>query len=355
MSEFISFCPKCRHQILCDTAYIGKRIACPVCLQEITMPEPPQQKAPQPASNRPAAAPGAPAAPSGSKPPLIIGVVVGIGVLVLTVGITIFALRKSPGTASPTATPPAPTTTAPAQAVAPAPTPAVTPAKAASATGSLDQVRAIWAFDHTSGNTVIDTTGNGYNATVVGNNSSWAKATNPGDSGLRLDGSSYAEVPGAVVNTAQSFSVSVWVNLDSIEAKKYQTFVSIDGNEISGFYLSFNPYAGGGTGRFEFDRMESDAKDAPKISAKEKAPVTTNTWYHLVGVYDKEAQSISIYFNGKLIESVPFTSGWQATGKTAIGRGKIAGHDGNYTTGTIRDVRFYAFPLTAEQVKKIAK
>jgi len=143
--------------------------------------------------------------------------------------------------------------------------------------------------------------------------------------------------------------------MDKMEAKKYQTFVSIDGKEISGFYLQFNPYAGGGTGRFEFDRMESDSKGGTKVAAKAKPAVSTNTWYHLTGVYDADAQSISIYLDGKFQDTVPYINGWQATGKTAIGRGWISGHTGNFLTGAIRDVRFYPFALTADQVKKISK
>lgn len=228
-------------------------------------------------------------------------------------------------------------------------------AEAPLASGGSQGCIASWAFDQNSGNTVTDTSGNGHDATVVGDNLAWIKSTHPGGSGLRMDGSDFAEVQNAVVNTAQSFSVSAWVSLDKIEAKKYQTFVSIDGNDISGFYLQFNPYAGGGAGRFEFDRMQSDMKSAPKISAKAKASISTKTWYHLVGVYDADAKNISIYLNGKLQESVPYTGGWQATGRTAIGRGLSGGHDRNFLTGVIHDVRFYASALTANEIKKLAK
>jgi hypothetical protein len=219
----------------------------------------------------------------------------------------------------------------------------------------LDQVRAIWAFDQDSGNSVIDTTGNGYNGAVVGGDPGWLKAADAGKTGLRLSGSNYVEVSGAVVNTARSFTVMAWVNLDLMEAKRYQTFVSIDGREISGFFLQLNPYAGQGTGRFEFDRMEDDTRNSTKITAKAKPSISTNIWYHLAGVYDADGQEMSLYLDGKLQESVPYAKGWQATGKTAIGRAKNFGHNVNFLCGSVRDVRLYASALTADQIKKLSR
>lgn len=57
MSEFLATCPKCRQRILGDTAYVGKRVACPLCLQEITMPDP----------NAPAESSLAPSQPAGAS------------------------------------------------------------------------------------------------------------------------------------------------------------------------------------------------------------------------------------------------------------------------------------------------
>lgn len=328
------------------------------------MPEPPQRTAP---AAPPTQSPAAPSASSGGKRnTMVLAVAVGVGVLALAVGaIAIFALRKNPQPAAPAVTqaPPAAPATAPAPSAAPATAPAApaavaetpAPKPASTPVGALDQIRAIWGFDQDSGNTVIDTTGNGYNATVAGGDPSWLKAGDPGKAGLRLSGSNYVEVSGAVVNTARSFTVMARVNLDLMEAKRYQTFVSIDGREISGFFLQLNPYAGQGTGRFEFDRMEEDARNATKVSAKAKSPVSTNTWYHLAGVYDADAGEMSLYLDGKMQETVPFSKGWQATGKTAIGRARNFGHNVNFLCGAVRDVRIYASALTADQIKKLAK
>src|SRR5579863_5868726 len=88
MSEFISFCPKCSQQILCDTAYVGCRVACPVCLQEIIMPKPQQRMAGssqpqfQPSQPGPGSAP-VPNATTAKSSPIKMIITVGAVALIL--------------------------------------------------------------------------------------------------------------------------------------------------------------------------------------------------------------------------------------------------------------------------------
>jgi hypothetical protein len=111
MSEFISTCPKCRQQILCETAYIGHRVACPVCMQEITMPTPqpgagspqPQSQAPPPNQPQPSAS-GAKS--SSSKMIIIVGAVAVV--LVLVVGGVLLASAKGKQPAAGPSSPAAP-------------------------------------------------------------------------------------------------------------------------------------------------------------------------------------------------------------------------------------------------------
>jgi hypothetical protein len=127
MSEFIAVCPKCRQQILCDTSYVGLRIACPICLQEITMPAASQQSASPPHSQQ-TGGPGSPPPPSavvGRKSnSMILVAAIGAVILVLAAGAVILAFHKNSSTAT-LATPPA-TAMAGTPASAPAPAPAPT-------------------------------------------------------------------------------------------------------------------------------------------------------------------------------------------------------------------------------------
>jgi alpha-N-arabinofuranosidase len=352
MSEFIGACPKCQQQILCDTAYVGKRVACPVCLQEITMPAP---------LSRGAAAGPAELAPGVSRPEtagrqnlMIVAIAVGVGLLALAVGaIAIFALRKP---SQPTAPAPGAVASAPVPKSVPAPVAATVqnPASVQEPADALrrtqDPCRAIWTFDEDNGTTVPDTTGNGNLATLVGDKAVWTGAAKVGSGALSLGGLSYAETPGPVVNTAQSFSVVAWVNISAFDNQHNQTVVSVDGAEISGFYLML--YHSGP--KFAFNRSDGDDKRATRTMATATFNAVPNIWYHLAGVFDAGAKTLSLYVNGNLEQTVPFGGAWQAMGKTAIGRGFYGHANVDFLNGTVDDVRLYSTALTAAQVQALA-
>jgi len=127
MSEFTSSCPKCRQAILCDTAYVGMRVACPVCLQEIIMPKPGPNQTP---SQLPGATQSnSPANGSGAKKSRtkLFAVVGGIILIIaLAAGGIMIALHRAPSNTSaqppvaPVVPVPDPATPSPA-AIAPAP------------------------------------------------------------------------------------------------------------------------------------------------------------------------------------------------------------------------------------------
>ena len=335
MSEFISVCPKCRQRILCDTAYAGQRVACPVCLQEITMPDA------SPASDRPHVPPAAASAtqvvppPPGAKrkfPVLAVGI--GAGVLILAAGGGVMALQKGRSKAD----------AAPA-AVAPGTGPTATTTLGH---GKNSDCRAIWTFDQNHGDFAPDDSGNGNNAVLTGPNATWTTAAKVGSHALSLSGSSYAEASGPVVNTADSFTVAVWVKLNSI--KGFQTVLSIDGNQVSGFFLQFKTDAGD---KFVFNRLSGDSYTAAQNFAAANDAATVGTWYHLAGVYDAAAQSITLYVNGQFQQTVLFTSAWQADGKTAIGRGFFIGRNTDFLDGVIDDARIYASVLSAKEIQAL--
>jgi alpha-L-arabinofuranosidase/uncharacterized protein (DUF2147 family) len=205
-----------------------------------------------------------------------------------------------------------------------------------------------WTFDEGSGTTAADATGNSFNATLQ-SGASWASGK-VGSSALNVTGTSnsYAEAAYTVVNTTASFSVSAWVKLNSLSG--YQTFVSLDGSSVSAFYLQLR----GDTGKFAFTRLASDSTSAAvSFATAANAPVT-GTWYHLVGIYDASAQTLSLYVNGTLQQTVAYTSAWQGTGHTAIGRGKYGGIAVDFVNGQIDDVHIYNITLDYTAVNTLA-
>ena len=136
MSEFISVCPKCQQRILGDTEYVGKRVACPICMQEIIMPEP-SHRAVQ------AAAPAPEATGRRGVPMPMVASIVAIVILAAGVGIYVVTKKPAPQTPAlavnntpPPANSPAPIPvtqpTRPVQPAGPPPGHASPPAQAAS-------------------------------------------------------------------------------------------------------------------------------------------------------------------------------------------------------------------------------
>jgi hypothetical protein len=373
MSEFISLCPKCRQRILCDTQYMGTRVACPLCLQEIVMPAPPAES--RPGATAPGFAHRHPAAARKKNMPLVV-VVIAAAVLVLAAAATIWyfngakhapslatkpAVRAAPAPPAAPAVPAAPGVPAARPAVPPSAQPvaapvAVPPARPLppvrpTSADAAQALRAWWTFDQDGGTLVSDHSGNGYHATLVGSRAHWTQAARGGSGALSLGGASYAETEGPVVDTTKSFTVTAWVYVNAIEKGSFSTFVSLDGAVVSGFYLQLNSWA---RDRFVFNRLESDDHAASTIMAKATFDTELHTWYHLAGVYDADAATLSLYVNGTLQQTVAFTTPWQATGRTAIGRGFYRGNKVDFIKGMVADVRIYASALKPEAIQALA-
>jgi cysteine-rich repeat protein len=201
-----------------------------------------------------------------------------------------------------------------------------------------------WAFDDGAGTTAADSSGNAHPLTL-GSGVSWATGQ-VGSNAIALSGSSAANatVSTPIVNTAQAFTVSAWVKLTNITG--YQTVVSIDGGQVSGFYLQLRA----DTGQFAFTRLASDSTSAAVSVAGASAAPSAGTWYHLVGVQDVTAGQLLLYVNGQLSGRVAYTSPWQATGNTVVGRGRWAGSAVDFVNGQIDDVALYSEALTADQI-----
>lgn len=200
-----------------------------------------------------------------------------------------------------------------------------------------------WTFDQGTGTTAADTSGNGHTATL-GTGVSWT-AGNVGTNAIALNGTSsaVATATGPVVNTAGSFTVSAWVDLTSLGG--YQTVVSIAGTNVAGFFLQLR----GDTGTFAFTRLSSDATGSATFVSAPSAPVA-GTWYHLVGVDDASAGTLTLYVDGQSMGSTTYAGGWQATGNTLIGHGFYGGQQVDYVNGSIDEVEMFSSALTAAQV-----
>ncbi|HEX9045598.1 MAG TPA: LamG domain-containing protein [Verrucomicrobiae bacterium] len=288
----------------------------------------------------------APAAANASAPPsepmksprLPAGMIGGALAGVIVLGIGVFLLVR-PGTPSTPLAQPAPAPTAPSPKKAP-----VTPP-------SLGvQPRGVWTFDQLKGRTFLDSSGCGNDTVLHGDGSAWTKDGKVGAGAFLLDGSTYAEAAGPVINTAQSFTVAAWVKFFELQNNRCETVLSVDGNEVSGFYLQYSIYAGN---RLVFNRLASDSANGKPKWAKSGFIPATNIWYHLAGVYNADAHTIALYVNGMLQQTASFTNAWPATGKLAIGRGYFQ-HKADMFHSVVDDVQVYDSALTESQIRLLA-
>jgi Concanavalin A-like lectin/glucanases superfamily len=203
-----------------------------------------------------------------------------------------------------------------------------------------------WAFDEGSGTTAADS-GRTHPATLLGG-AGWTTGIR-GPSALQTNGASaYADTGASVVDATRSFTVSAWAKFDRLGG--YQTVVSIDGSNVSGFYLQLR----GDTGRFAFVRLSSDSRQAAAAFPSATFDPSPGTWYLLAGVYDAAAGTYSPYVDGSLEDTVKAPPAWRATGHLVIGRGKFAGNPVDWVAGAIDDVRVYQAALTPDQVARLA-
>jgi hypothetical protein len=202
-----------------------------------------------------------------------------------------------------------------------------------------------WTFDQGTGTSAPDSSGNGNTATLQAG-ASWATGK-VGPYALNLSGAtnSYATAPGPVVDTSQSYSVSAWVKPSSLSG--IRTFVSMDGNAISPFYLQMN------NGQFQLTTRSSDATASVATTVLGSTAVV-GTWYHVAGVYDDVAHTITLYVNGVSQGSAAFTLPWKANGATTVGRAKWNGGNVDFYSGAIDDVRLEGRALSPGEIAALA-
>lgn len=204
---------------------------------------------------------------------------------------------------------------------------------------------ALWTFDAGTGTTATDSSGNNRTATLTG--TTWTSPGKVGANAISATGGGYGQRTGAIINTSNSFTAAAWIRLNTLNS--FSGILSIDGVNVSGFFLEYHS----GLQRFSFARFASDNTGAAITTANATTAPVAGTWYHVAAVYNRSAQTMALYVNGVLQQSVSFTSPWRATGNTQIGRTRYGGSPVSQFNGSIDDARLYASALTASQIQAL--
>ncbi|MFI6207113.1 LamG-like jellyroll fold domain-containing protein [Streptomyces sp. NPDC051041] len=203
-----------------------------------------------------------------------------------------------------------------------------------------------WKLDETTGYSVGDSSGANHTGTH-GTGMHW-NTDHGGSAVFDGDANSYARTDGPVVNTAGSFTVSLWAKVTDTSVS--QTLVSQDGDQVYGFVLYYST----GTG-WTFGRRATDDTNATLVRAQSgTAAVTANAWTHLTAVYDATAAKMRLYVNGTLAQETPFTSPWSANGSLQLGRHKWGPTAyGSNHKGGLDDVQVYGEALSGSQASSV--
>ncbi len=161
----------------------------------------------------------------------------------------------------------------------------------------------------------------------------------PTDTAASLDGSekAYLDAGKPAVDTSGTFSVSAWVNLPE-RPKDDVSVVSQDGTSAPGFDLGYDVDTRSWTFRTPMNDMEN--MGSWKVSGARAVP---GSWTHLIGVYDDELGTLSLFVNGDLIEEdvQRRRTKWNATGGVQIGRKLTLDGYTSHLKGSVADVKIY--------------
>ncbi len=162
----------------------------------------------------------------------------------------------------------------------------------------LDGLVAHWTFDEGTGSVAGDLSGNGHDGQLTGG--TWSPSGRFGGA-LTLSGSDYVTVPSFPQATA-NWTVSVWTNSTPADLQVDVT----DGETI---LSTENVFAGGWQmhldNRPNYNRFDAaywagaDVNDYVVVYCD---CIATDTWIHLTAVFDDNAERLTLYRDGTVVD-----------------------------------------------------
>ncbi|MDF8264883.1 LamG-like jellyroll fold domain-containing protein [Luteipulveratus flavus] len=194
-----------------------------------------------------------------------------------------------------------------------------------------------YTFDENGGTTAKDSVGS---ANMALTNATWV----PGVRGtaVHFAGNGEGDTGASLVKTNGSYSVSAWAKLDVADGA-FQTVVSQDTGEASAFFLQYS----GADQRWamSFVGLRALSPTKPEVGR----------WYHLTGVRDATAGTLSLYVDGQKVATQQACTAPASSGHTVIGRGQYGGQKVDYLRGATDDVRLFDRALTDAEVAQLAQ
>lgn len=199
-----------------------------------------------------------------------------------------------------------------------------------------------WHFDEGAGAQAFDSSGSGNTASLFPG-ASFGTGRSAGD--LTLDGDAgFASTSSPVVQGSASFTVMAWVQLRNKDS--WWTAVSQDGGDGSLFELRYGSFPAG----WEFAVFDGTGT----TSVFGDTTAQANVWTHLAGVYDKTANQLRIYVNGRLAGVQSYTGTLVAsTAPLRLGRANWFGFPVRRWPGAIDDAAVYQRAVSQIEIQAV--
>jgi RHS repeat-associated protein len=213
--------------------------------------------------------------------------------------------------------------------------------------GSTQPQVALWHLDEEAVDAdAKDSSGNGLTLT---NNNSVSYATGDLHNAASFDGTNSRSLSQSSITLAGSTSFSVWFNPATLDTSNNE-------NDVANI-LSKASWGGDLNGDFRICQVDNEIQAGVLTSAGDKIlhyvmPVA-DQWYHVAVVYDAEAETVSMYVNGTLVDSGS-RSGTFSNNAHALVMGAFPGNEAQTEfNGLIDEAGIYNYALTANQVAQL--
>ncbi|MBM2620356.1 LamG domain-containing protein [Actinoplanes sp. LDG1-06] len=170
----------------------------------------------------------------------------------------------------------------------------------------------------------------------------------PADYAVALDGQSGSRLTGgaAVVDTSRSFSVSTWAKL--ADKNGDHVAVSMDGTGQAGFTLGYDKTLDA----WSFAMPTTASRSLGTFRVTGGKP-TVGEWVHLVGAFDHEKRSLTLYVNGASVATGARRSTPIAHGPVQLGSRLRTGGYGDTWNGSLGDVRIFDRIVVAADISML--
>ena len=202
-----------------------------------------------------------------------------------------------------------------------------------------------YRFSEASGTTTADLSGNNITGTLT-DGPQWTSAGRYGGA-LNFSGTSYVDLGDpAVLQMTGSMTLTAWIKSS---ANPFDDGAIIAKLGASGWQLKTSPDTGPRTAAIQ---IGSDGSDS--IQRYSSTVLALNMWYHVAGVYDATARTLSIYVDGVLDNGVLSGTVPAAQFNSAFGVniGQRTGYPGTLNfQGVIDEPHVYSRALTAAEIQ----